>query len=267
MRTFLKATILLVLFIAPGAAQQITLNLDSVQDRRSGSGTYLPGHPEKLTSPLVDTTLTFKVGGPALRQVRYYGYGLWHITHAVDDLGNQVDKMEVGCIPDDGKCTWKSFMVNSPTIDCTLTNTKRQATRLVQVQGDCSFLVGGRSQVITIPHFKSLIGKTLNHPSLKAAGLKITVLPASKTYSGWAPAANIVRIVIKGDQTHLDDNIGYFGLEIINRAGQYLMQGAVGGEDWYLSRPPDNAMTLRIHLLFEMKKVIVPFDLHDVALP
>lgn len=259
MKGFLVGLVITLSFATRSEAQQITLNLDNISEKRIGTGHYLAGSQDAL-----DTQLEFRVGGVATPNIHYVGH--WQITEAMDDLGNNLN--DIGGPPDGSDWAWTTFTPHQPTIHCTLSGTKRRATHLAHVHGECDFLVGGRAQTITIPHLKSWIGKTLNHPVLQAAGLKITVLPPAKPHKGLAPATNSVRLIIKGDQTHLDSSIAYGGIEIINAAGQWLMQGARFSDgEFTLIRPPDDTMTLRFHVLLGMQKVTIPIDLHDVVLP
>ena len=122
-------------------------------------------------------------------------------------------------------------------------------------------LAGGEEKVVTLTKLKSMQGKPLADPVLKAAGINGKVTKPS----GDDPALTV-------DYTGGTDAIKE--VEILDAAGNSVSNGrfstGFGGTQsvsYQLSKPLDDTMTMKMHLIVGQKTVKVPFELKDVKLP
>ena len=137
----------------------------------------------------------------------------------------------------------------------------RKATAIKSMKGEFEVMAGGEEKVVTLTKLKSMQGKPLADPALKAAGINGKVTKPS----GDDPALTV-------DYTGGTDAIKE--VEILDAAGTNISNGhfSSGFGDtqnvsYQLSKPLDDTMTMKMHLIVGQKTVKVPFELKDVKLP
>ena len=137
----------------------------------------------------------------------------------------------------------------------------RKASAIKSLKGEFEVMAGGEEKVVTLTKLKSMQGKPLADPVLKAAGINGKVTKPS----GDDPALTV-------DYTGGTDAIK--DVEILDAAGNSVSNGrfssGFGGTQnvsYQLSKPLDDTMTMKMHLIVGQKTVKVPFELKDVKLP
>lgn len=156
----------LVLFAAAANAQQkIDVAIRQVNDRRA-SGFFaqlaLSLELPKLQSSEVAASRVF-------------------VTSAVDDLGNSLVDPEAKepQFEINPRTVMRSDMPPAPaTVNVTLKNPERKATKVKEVKGEIELYLPGRdpNSVAEIPKFMTQSGKALSHKALKANGVEISMV-------------------------------------------------------------------------------------------
>jgi len=137
----------------------------------------------------------------------------------------------------------------------------RKAATIKSLKGEFEVMAGGEEKVVSLTKFKSMQGKALTDPVLKAAGINGKVTKPT----GDDPALAI-------DYTGGTDAIKE--VEILDAAGNSISNGRFSSGfgdtqnvNYMLSKPLDDTMTMKMHLVVGQKTVKVPFELKDVKLP
>ena len=215
------------------------------------------------------------LSGPAFS--RMTGYGNWKILEARDDqgsdlrLGKDDNGAENAAIEPIQMAEARDRVGARGKID--LLRPSPKAKRVVRLRGTFSFYTGDTPLVVTIPHIKNYIGKTLSSPTLSAANVQISVDPLDEKGS------NALGVRVRGDVWALQEGApGQFfeGVAVTDSKSDNLVIGlSISNYPRrqekliFVSarRPIDDSMTLRVRLLAHSKSVTVPFELHDVPLP
>jgi len=212
--------------------------------------------------------LTLHIDGDDIKAATKWGKV--KLTEAVDDAGTDLkpkkDSMSFGPSDDDledinrfGMGDEKKSDAFDATINLALP--ARKATAIKSLKGEFQVLAGGEQKVVTLTKLKSMQGKPLADPTLKAAGVVGTVTKPT----GDDPALAI-------DYTGGTDAIKE--VEILDAEGKNISNGrfssGFGGKqsvNYMLNKPLDDTMTMKIHLVVGQKTVTVPLELKDVKLP
>jgi hypothetical protein len=197
-------------------------------------------------------------------------WGKLKLTEAVDDVGTDLkpkkDAMSFGPGGDDMEDI-NRFGIGgekkSDAFDATITLAlpARKATAIKSLKGEFVVLAGGEEKIVTLTKLKSMQGKPLDDPTLKAAGVVGTVTK---------PAGDDPALAI--DYTAGLDAMKE--VEVLDADGKNISNGrfssGFGGKQsvsYMLSKPLDDTMTMKIHLVVGQKAVKVPVELKDVKLP
>ena len=139
----------------------------------------------------------------------------------------------------------------------------RKASSLKSVKGRLEVLAGGEEKLVSVPKVRTLAGKSVDHPALKAArvSLKIVASPANQK--------NAVQAEIAGDLDAIKE------VKILSADGTNLLAGswwsdAAGKRSvtYMLSQPADDdAVRLEMKLSVGQKKLTVPVELANLPLP
>jgi hypothetical protein len=226
--------------------------------------------PNVFSSDAPRLQLKLNVDGPELKGSTKWGR--IKIAEAVDDVGTDLkpkdDAMGFGPRGDDLEDISRfgfddEEKKKTGTFDATigLTLPPRKATAIKSLKGEFQVLAGGEEKVVTLTKLKSMQGKPLADPALKAAGITGTVAKAS----GDDPA---LAIDYKGSTDAIKE------VEILDASGKSVSSGRFSSGfgdqqtvNYMLNKPLDDAMTMKIHLIVGQKAVTVPFELKDVKLP
>ena len=145
-------------------------------------------------------------------------------------------------------------------VEITLGLPARKATMIKSLKGEFHVLSGGEEKVVTLTKLKSMQGKPLEDPALKAAGINGKVAKASDDAS--------LAIDYKGGTDAIKE------VEIVDAAGKRVSSGRFSSGfgdqqtvNYMLDKPLDDAMTMKVTLVVGQKSVPVPFELKDVKLP
>jgi hypothetical protein len=137
----------------------------------------------------------------------------------------------------------------------------RKASAIKSLKGEFEVMAGGEEKVVTLTKLKSMQGKPLADPVLKAAGINGKVAKPT----GDDPAFTVD---YTGGTGAIKD------VEILDAAGNNISNGRFSSGfgdaqnvSYQLSKPLDDTMTMKMHLVVGQKTVKVPFDLKDVKLP
>ena len=219
-------------------------------------------------SPRLEVKLN--VDGPEVK--RATKWGKVKLTEAVDDAGTDLkpkqedsgfafsrnDDLEeisrFGMSDDEKKSSAFDATIN-------LSLPARKATTIKSLKGEFEVLAGGEEKVVTLTKLKSMQGKPLSDPTLKAAGINGKVTKAQ----GDDPA---LAIDYKGSTDAIKE------VEILDATGASVSSGRFSSGfgdtqnvNYMLSKPLDDTMTMKIQLVVGQKTLKVPFELKDVKLP
>jgi len=228
------------------------------------------------TLGMLPSSLTVKVRVEGDAVTGASTYGKVKFTEAVDDVGTDLrPKKEAGLFglggDDEGFTKINRFMEDDKApqakgfdMELYLGIPSRKATQIKALRGEFQVMAGGEEKTVSVTKLKSLMGKSIEDPALKAAGLTIKVLDPEKQGEG----ANTLALELKGNINAMKKG------EILDAAGKSFSDGnfSMGSESeqtttYSLSRPLDDAMMLKLHLVVGQKAVTVPVDLSDLALP
>lgn len=148
----------------------------------------------------------------------------------------------------------------------------RKATKISRLKGQFQVLAGGEKKTVAVKKVKSHIGKKIEDPALKAAGLEVRIVDPKKKQGGafdfGMGGGDSLPIEFKGDLNVLQE------VEIVDAAGKSVTSGymSTGSDDkktysYDLKKPLDDKMTVKIELMVGLKTITVPFDLKDIELP
>jgi len=160
-------------------------------------------------------------------------------------------------------------------VELSLAPASRKATRIATLKGQFQVLVGGQEHTVTVSKLPGRLGKPIEDPTLKAAGLKVKLLdPKQRKASalggllGLSPEGPALGLQIEGDLTALKE------VEVVNAQGRDLVSATMstGSQKsktytYSLKEPLTDKVTLKIHVYVGLKKTTVSFDLKDIELP
>jgi hypothetical protein len=205
------------------------------------------------------------VSGPDVRGATKWGKV--KLTEAVDDAGTDLKPKENtfafsrGEDMDEINRFGQDEKAEGFDVELELAVPARKATTIKSLKGEFHVLAGGEEKVVTFTKLKSMQGKPLTDPALKAAGIDATVGKSSGNdpalvvdYKGAADAITKVEILDAGGDSM--------------SSGQFSSgSGDAQNVNYMLGKPLDDAMTLKLHLVVGQKTVAVPFELKDLKLP
>jgi len=204
------------------------------------------------------------VDGPEIKGATKWGNV--KITEAVDDAGTDLKLKKESLSFGDGLDEISRFGSEEKKTDAfdatiNLALPARKATAIKSLKGEFQVLAGGDEKTVTLTKLKSMQGKPLSDPALKAAGISGTFTKPT----GDDPA---IAIDYKGSTNAIKD------VEITDATGKSVSQGRFSSGfgdqqtvNYMLNKPLDDTMTMKINLIVGQKSVTVPFELKDVKLP
>jgi|SRR5579864_2900962 len=213
-------------------------------------------------------TVTLNLGGFVGRLNRWAGK--WRIDEAVDDRGTDLrpdDRLTRAANSSLKKANYDGDRCSCISANLQLKASSRKATAISRLRGTLIVLDGGESKLLSFPKFKSRIGKKLDDPLLKAAGIDAELLPPN---DGGGPEQFILKMT--GRLYGLDeDRI----ITVTDASGRNMVKSAGGGGDpgeyskytYVLERPVGDDMALKIPLLVGQRERPVEFDIKDIPLP
>jgi hypothetical protein len=204
--------------------------------------------------------------------------GNCQIEKAVDDRGADLRP--------NGK-TLKSFVRFIPPTDpfsytINLKTSNRAATKLSHFCGKLSILTSGESKAATFHKLKELIGKKLNDPTLRAAGIEAELISLGKkddTSGGNGDNNNQFQVRLTGQLSGLDyEKEQVYSISVTDGSGTSALAKRNGiinvkenGNEWVvqytLNQPISDVLTLTIKVRIGQKEVAFPFDFKDIVLP
>ena len=154
-------------------------------------------------------------------------------------------------------------------VELSLAPSSRKAAKISQLKGSLQVLAGGEKKTATVKKLKSLIGKQVEDPNLKAAGLEIKILDPEKQKGGFfSGGPNSLPMEIKGNLNALQE------FEILDASGEDVSSGHMSsGSDnkktyiYDLDQPLDDTIVVKVELMVGLETITVPFDLKDIELP
>jgi hypothetical protein len=198
-------------------------------------------------------------------------FGKMKFTTAVDDAGGDLKpKEEKGFFSGPSEDKFNKidrFMQEKGAkgfdVRLKLALPKRSAKTIKEIKGEMQVLAGGDEKVVEVKNLATQAGKSIDDPALKAAGLQIKFTKAQADAS-----KTDLPVEVKGDPNNIKE------VEILDASGQKINQGyssgSFGGAEqisYMLSKPLDDTMTMKIHVLVGQKTMPVPFDLTNLELP
>jgi hypothetical protein len=231
--------------------------------------------------------LQLHVDGPGVKDARKFGK--LKITEASDDAGTDLTKKPKGTPSYDNEEFREiqpphSFGFDDkapkPTgfdVEIKLSTPSARAAKSIKViRGEIQVLVGGEKKVVEVKNFKSVYGKVLADPSLKAVGVNFTLLDPAKpsneraTFGARENDGKSVPVMMSGNLDAVSE------VRFVNKAGEQINQGWMGQNDptskhrtltYDLSEPLSDDVTLQIEVWPGQKTLTVPFELENVKLP
>ena len=215
------------------------------------------------------------VGGAASEAVQF---GHVKITQATDEKGNSLliaakeRRQPHHC--EKGYVTitkwWQDQRKNGFQADfIRLKPAARAAAKIARITGSLKLLTGGKVTAVTIPNARSLVGIELQHPALKAAGVKIKIVrpEPSGTALGDPSKTMVFQIEGKVEAILATIMVDASGNTVRCLSGFDTVAGGIKRLSLTVrSKLPDKA-GLKLAVLSDAKVVTVPFELKDVPLP
>lgn len=212
-------------------------------------------------------------------------YGHLKLTEAVDDTGADLkpkEKKSFFSAREEGFESLRSGRLgmlqeeDEPgfRVELEMAPAARKAAKIKVLRGEFQVLAGGKEVKVTASKLPGMIGKSIEDPQLKAAGVEIRVLDPKKArgglfgLGGGGGDGKSLPLELKGKIAAVQK------IEILDEDGETATQGHMSsGSDeqqnrtYDLKRPLDDKMKLQIDLIIGQKTVKVPFDLKDIPLP
>jgi len=269
---------LALIFSSSSFAQEITVSPARISETRSGD--IMP--PDQTSHTSMDgLTLTLHIAGEGVRTASTYGK--IEIAEAVDDTGKNL-KPEEGAfyVPDEFQPTVSEFdrMMRENegkaddnagfNIELKLLASAREAKTLRTVKGQFQVRAGGEKRTVKATQLLQKIGKPLEDPALKEAGVEISFIDPKTKESMFfgGDDANSLAIRAKGSFDNIAD------VHVTSAAGEDVTQGNYSSTSnaektivYNLSTPLTDDMTLAVDLLIGQETITVPIDLKDIPLP
>ena len=210
-------------------------------------------------------TLKLHLEGPAVTGATKYGH--FKITSGTDDVGTALTlEKDPFQSKDDFKDVsrfGRSEKGEPPAldVDLMLSLPARKASEIKALKGQLEVLAGGAEKVAKFDHLSSHMGKTLDDPVLKRAGLVAMLAKID-------PEKREVTVEYTGKTDALQD------VDVFDASGKKISNGAMsmnwGGKmstTYDVSGPIDAGTSLQLHVMAGQKAIVVPFDLEAIKLP
>jgi hypothetical protein len=258
---------------APASGDKFVVSAISVAETRYRN---LAGE-ESMFGDRSGTELLIRVQGAAVDGAT--SYGQLKLTEATDDTGTDMKPKKGGMSMNDEAFTpIQSGMLGMLQkkgekgfrVKLELGSAARKAAKIRSVKGEFQVLADGKQAAATVKNIPALVGKSIEDPQLKQAGVQIKVVDPKKAGSGMLGGGddNSLSLQITGAITAVQE------VEVLDKAGKSVTQGSMssGSEKesnvtYQLKQPLDDTMTLKVKLVIGQKTVKVPFELKDIALP
>jgi hypothetical protein len=256
------AALMVAASVATGETN-VAISIDGVRDLRIAQLGDAPWDEPDLEG----LEIVLRVRGPADTNK----YGMVKLTEAIDDLGTNLLQDEDGW-RSMNESKFASISENSGLWDGAerdagvfllslhLKNPPRKATKLKRVKGEFQMLVGGEAKEVEIANPAALVDKTIDHPVLSEAGLKLAM--------GKSNDKAALEMEVKGDDTLIA------AMDVISGDGESIKLGSFSSEflgrkmlGLILSVPPDEKSVLKIRLMVGQERVTMPIELKDIDLP
>jgi hypothetical protein len=272
-RTFAALAIAAAATAVAFAAESVSVKPVRVEETRS-----------RDLGPAKDTN--FFSNSPALRIVMHVdgdlvkgatSYGKVIIAEATDDAGTDLKPkkekgfMSFGRGEDDFEKIDRFPGMRKPDakpagfdLGLQLAASSRKATRVKSLKGEFQVLAGGEAKQLSITKLTGLVGKTLDDPALKAAGLEVKIVnPKDSKFPGGAARPSLI-LEVSGNANALQK------IAIVDAAGQSVSDESMtmmNTTHLTLNKALDDTMKLQLSLNVGQKTVTVPFDAQNIELP
>ena len=227
-------------------------------------------------SDYAELTMTVHVvGEAATKAVRF---GRVKITHAVDEEGNSLlaaakeRRHPHDYVRDFITITERQREQHKNGFQAEFIRLKpapRAAAKIAKVSGSLKLLTGGKIAEVIIPNARSLIGIEVDHPALKAAGVKVKIVKPEPSGSAWMQPSKTVAFRIDGKVN------AFLGAVMVDSAGKAVScnssvrtdGGAIRQQSLTAEKQLPAKAGLKLEVLSGAKVVTVPFELKDIPLP
>lgn len=154
-------------------------------------------------------------------------------------------------------------------VELVLQPSARKATKIAVLSGSFPVLAGGEAKTVKATGLKSMIGKSIEDPALKEAGLAARIIDPKKEKGFFGGVGDdMFAMELKGNLNAVQ------GFDVVDKSGESVSYGHSSmGEDekknyWFnLQKPLDDEFILQIDLMVGLKEMTVPFELKDLKLP
>lgn len=219
-------------------------------------------------------TITLHISGEQAKSAT--SWGKLTLTEAVDDtqtdLRNKDDAL-TGAGGEEMQKLDRPSAGNGATgndgsfdIQLHLQNPPRGAKSLASIKGSFQILTGGKEQIITVKQLKSHRGQLIADPTLQAAHL------TAKLAIDNDPSTNDDASTLPLQLTGQLDEVS--AVEINDGTDTPPVQGESSNSEgdtrrvgYILTKPLDDTMVLRLHLVTGQQTVTVPIELKGIELP
>ncbi len=235
-------------------------------------------------SDYAELTMTVHVvGEAATKAVRF---GRVKITHAVDEEGNSLlaaakeRRHPHDYVRDFITITERQREQHKNGFQAEFIRLKpapRAAAKIAKVSGSLKLLTGGKVAEVIIPNARSLIGIEVDHPALKAAGVKVKIVKPGTlkivkpgtSHIAWLDPSKTVSFRIDGKVD------AFLGAVMVDSAGRAVScnssvrtdGGAIRQQSLTAEKQLPAKAGLKLEVLSGAKVVTVPFELKDIPLP
>ncbi|MFN4258428.1 MAG: hypothetical protein ACK4RK_03970 [Gemmataceae bacterium] len=221
-------------------------------------------------APGLNLTLVIQPRKPELLQ-EAVRIGNLRLSTATDDMGTNLisqDKTQNSNQSFLQKVSDFQRKAGAVEITVTLLPSARGA-RTFTLQGSIAIVTGGTPVTVDFPKVQTLQGQVLEHPELKAAGLKLQAIKPTVVFGG-SLDKTVQLQVLEGSEG------GIAEVGLVDAAGQYHTPQGFGDLIMRVNDLPtvnvpfrefDPNWTLRLKLLKGAKVVTVPIELHKIELP
>ena len=223
--------------------------------------------------------VTLHVDGASVKGARQVG--MIQIKQAIDDVGTDLNKKTADAPMRDldrfeEVRAPQSFGFDERTpkptgfdLDLKLpTPTARSAKSLKMLSGQFQVIIGGEKKEIEVKSIKTHIGKPLDDPALKAAGITFTITDPAKAEMSGGEKGKDLPVTIAGDLAALGEvTIADASGEKLNNGSMWNDMGGKRSISYSLNKVLPADAVLKIEVFPGQKKVTVPFEIKEVKLP
>jgi hypothetical protein len=157
-----------------------------------------------------------------------------------------------------------------PELELGLKQPSRKATKIVTIRGEVEVMSGGTRKQVDVSGLAARVGKTVEDPALKQAGIEVEVMDpkqAEEFMMGDGEQQGVA-LRISGNLVALAE------VDLVDARGQSVSQGKASSESdgvrkqfISMAKAPDAGTRLRLSVDVGQKLVIVPIELKEVPLP